>query len=114
MREADRRVRAQLAFLGAARTYRRVFDRHGWGHVHERWADMLKAGETKKMGDLVDDEMLHIFAVVAEPERVAFEIAKRYEGFSERTTANTPYRTTEELRASMAAGVRACGNSMPG
>jgi probable F420-dependent oxidoreductase len=114
MREADRRVRERLAFLGATRAYRRVFDHHGWGHIHEKWADMLDRGETEKMGDLVDDEMLHAFAVVAEPERVAFEIAERYEGFSDRASALTPYPTTDELWASMAGGVRAYNDSKSG
>lgn len=107
--EADRSVRARIAYLGAKQPYRRVFDHHGWGHIHERWADMVQRGETAEMGSLVDDEMLHAFAVVAEPEKVASAIARRYTDHVDRASVMTPYTTTEDLWNSIGIGIARAG-----
>nr|WP_156910374.1 hypothetical protein [Nocardia mangyaensis] len=113
MAEADLSVRARIAYLGAKKPYRRVFDHHGWGHVHEKWTDMAQRGETAAMGNLVDDEMLHTFAVVAEPEHVASAIVERYAGLSDRASVMTPYATVQDLWDSIGAGIRAYRNGIP-
>lgn len=107
LRSADLQVRSRIAFLGATRQYRRIFDHHGWGHIHEQWVALLRAGEHEEMGRLVDDAMLHAFAVIAEPRHVAQAMADRYAGTSDRVSAMTPYPTTKELWDDMAAGMRA-------
>ncbi|XVQ14975.1 TIGR03617 family F420-dependent LLM class oxidoreductase [Spirillospora sp. CA-255316] len=112
LKAAERKVRARIAFLGAARPYRRVFDHHGWGRTHERWAKLLADGETARMGDLVDDEMLHAFAVVAEPRNVARALFSRFDGHTDRVSALTPYQTTAEHWSEIAAGVRAMRDEM--
>jgi probable F420-dependent oxidoreductase len=110
---AAQSVRARIAHLGAKQAYRRVFDHHGWGHIHEEWARMVERGETTSMGDLVDDEMLRAFAVVAEPEHVAAAIVDRYDGLSDRASVMTPYATTHDLWDSISIGIRAHGDSVP-
>jgi len=103
---ASGRVRSRIAFLGAARPYRRVFDHHGWGSVHERWAKLLADGETNEMGTLVDDEMLDAFAVVAEPQNVARALQERFDGRIDRLSALTPYQTSTDLWSEIASGAR--------
>jgi hypothetical protein len=59
------------------------------------------------MGKLIDDEILHAFAVVAEPEQLAAELLRRYRGFVTRLSFSAPYRfdaarwepVLEELKA---------------
>ena len=51
---------------------------HGWEGLHGDLNAMSKRGEWQAMGDLIDDEMLDAFAVVAEPDKVAAEIRARY------------------------------------
>jgi len=103
---AERKVRSRIAFLGAVRPYRRVLDHHGWGKTHERWANLMVDGETDKMGELVDDEMLHAFAVIAEPQNVARAMFERVDGHVDRVSALTPYKTSAELWSEIATGVR--------
>jgi hypothetical protein len=45
------------------------------------------------MGDLIDDEILHTFAVEAEPEGVGAELKRRYGGVVDRLSFYAPYRT---------------------
>ncbi|MED5584253.1 MAG: LLM class F420-dependent oxidoreductase, partial [Actinomycetota bacterium] len=47
---------------------------------------MSKRGEWQAMGELIDDEMLDTFAVVAEPDKVAAGIRARYGDCVDRMT----------------------------
>ena len=80
-------VRAQIAFYGSTPAYRPVLELHGW----EDLGDELNALSTSRredkweaMAELVDDEVLGTFAVVADPEDVAPEVLRRYEGVVDR------------------------------
>jgi hypothetical protein len=44
------------------------------------------------MGELIDDEILNTFAVVAEPEDVAPELHRRYADVIQRISFYAPYR----------------------
>ena len=48
------------------------------------------------MGDLIDDEILNTFAVVAEPEAVAPELHRRYGDVIQRIWFYAPYRSDPE------------------
>jgi hypothetical protein len=54
---------------------------------------LSKQGEWVKMGSLIDDEILHTFAVVAEPEAVGAELRRRYGGVVDRCSFYAPYRS---------------------
>ena len=73
-------ARGQLAFYASTPAYRPVLDLHGWGDLHTELRARSLRGEWAGMGALVDDEMLRTLAVVAEPERVAEEVAGRFGG----------------------------------
>jgi hypothetical protein len=45
------------------------------------------------MGELIDDEILNTFAVVAEPDGVGAELKRRYAGVVDRCSFYAPYRT---------------------
>ena len=64
-------VRGQIAFYGSTPAYRKVLDLHGWGDLQDELNRMSKEGRWAEMGDLIDDEMLDAFAVVAPPDEVA-------------------------------------------
>jgi hypothetical protein len=55
-----------------------VLELHGWGELQTELNAMTKAGRWKGMGAVIDDDVLNTFAVVAEPDRVAAEVLKRY------------------------------------
>lgn len=82
--EASREaVRSQLAFYGSTPAYRHVFDLHGYGDLHPVLRDMAREGRWSEMGQLVDDELIEMIAVVGEPAQIAPKLRTRLEGISD-------------------------------
>ncbi|PPK63572.1 TIGR03617 family F420-dependent LLM class oxidoreductase [Actinokineospora auranticolor] len=71
-------ARKQIAFYGSTPSYRPVLDFHGWGALHDELNALSKRGRWDEMSALVDDDVLHAFAVVGEPTAAATEIRRRY------------------------------------
>jgi len=71
-------VREQIAFYAATPAYRAVLELHGWGELQGELNAMTKAGRWKEMAELIDDDVLDAFAVVAEPDKGAGAILGRY------------------------------------
>ncbi len=92
MSAAAKGTRQQIAFYGSTPAYRPVLEVHGWGGVQDRLNTLSKQGEWTAMGELIDDEILNAFAVVAEPERVAPELLRRYGDVIGRISFYAPYR----------------------
>jgi probable F420-dependent oxidoreductase len=91
--EAAKGVKQQIAFYGSTPAYRGVLELHGWGDLQTELNALSKQGEWVKMGELIDDEVFHTFAVVAEPEGVAEELKRRYAGVVDRCSFYAPYKT---------------------
>ena len=68
----------QLAFYASTPAYRPVLDTHGWGDLQPELNRLSKDGEWARMGELVDDDMLDTFAIVAAPEAIAPRLAERF------------------------------------
>jgi probable F420-dependent oxidoreductase len=90
-RVADLAVRSQIAFYGSTPAYRSVLELHGWESVGDELHRRSKQGEWPKMAELITDEMLHTFAVVAAPDQVASSLLERYGDLYTRTGFYTPY-----------------------
>ncbi len=85
-------VRQQIAFYGSTPAYRGVLELHGWGDLQTELNTLSKKGGWVEMGDLIDDEILNTFAVVADPAGVGTELARRYSGVVDRCSFYAPYR----------------------
>ena len=105
--EVERGVRAQIAFYGSTPAYRSVLDLHGWGALHERLHELSRAGDWDAMTAAVDDEVLHTFAIVAEPHRIGAAIVERYSGLIDRISLYTSYRFAGDAWRQLLADVRA-------
>jgi probable F420-dependent oxidoreductase len=90
--DAERGTKQQIAFYGSTPAYRGVLELHGWGDLQTELNALSKQGEWVKMGELIDDDILRTFAVVAEPEGVAEELKRRYAGVVDRCSFYAPYR----------------------
>ena len=93
---AEQGVKQQIAFYGSTPAYRGVLELHGWGDLQTELNTLSKQGEWVKMGELIDDEILHTFAVVSEPEGVGAELKRRYRGVVDRCSFYAPYRSDPE------------------
>ncbi len=86
-------VRRQIAFYGSTPAYRGVLEHHGWGDLQDELNHLSKQGEWATMGELIDDEILGTFAVVAEPDAVAGALLDRWGELVDRISFYAPYET---------------------
>ena len=89
-------VRQQIAFYGSTPAYRGVLELHGWGDLQTELNALSKQGEWVTMGELIDDEILNAFAVVAEPEQLGPELHARYGDIVDRISFYAPYKSDPE------------------
>jgi len=107
MSNAARFVKQQIAFYGSTPAYRGVLELHGWGDLQTELNTLSKQGEWVKMGELIDDEILGTFAVVAEPERVPGELRARFGDILDRCSFYAPYKTDPDSWAQVIATLKA-------
>jgi probable F420-dependent oxidoreductase len=102
-------VKATIAFYGSTPAYRPVLALHGW----EALADELHAlsigrreDKWTAMRDLIDDEVLATFAVVAEPDQVAAGVRSRFDGLVDRFSVYASYPAPLDLWDPLVAAFR--------
>jgi probable F420-dependent oxidoreductase len=91
VRAADSATRKQIAVYGSTPAYRPVLEVQGWGQLGEELNHLSKRAEWDKMGQLITDEVLHEFAIVAPPDQVAERLLTRYGDVFTRTGFYAPY-----------------------
>jgi probable F420-dependent oxidoreductase len=89
-------ARKQIAFYGSTPAYRTVLDLHGWGDLHVELHRLSREGEWDAMGDLVDDEVLRAFAVVAPLPELASALLTRCDGVIDRVMPAFPASLSED------------------
>ncbi len=104
MEKAAKGVREQIAFYGSTPAYRPVLELHGWGDLHPELNTLSKRGEWVQMGELIDDDVLQAFAVVAPLDQVAAEVRRRFEGLVDRFSFYAPYKVDPEMWKDVLAG----------
>ena len=85
-------VKAQIAFYGSTPAYRGVLELHGWGDLQTELNTLSKQGKWVEMGQLLDDEVLEAFSVVAEPAHVGSAIQARCGNDVDRISFYAPYQ----------------------
>lgn len=78
------RTKTQLAFYGSTPNYAFQFDDLGFAGTTEAIRERLRAGDAAGAADLITDEMLDHFAVVARWDDLADVLIRRYEGVADR------------------------------
>ncbi len=106
MAAAAKGVREQIAFYGSTPAYRPVLELHGWDELHPQLNTLSKRGEWEQMGELINDEVLNAFAVVAPLDEVATEVRKRFEDVVDRFSFYAPYKVDPEMWKGVLAGFR--------
>jgi probable F420-dependent oxidoreductase len=90
METSIRRTRRQIAFYASTPAYRPVLELHGWEDIQPELNRLSKLGEWREMRNMIDDEMLDTFAIVAEPHALAARIAGRFGGLADRFSFYNP------------------------
>ena len=103
---ADQGVRQQIAFYASTPAYRPVLELHGWGDLQSELNTLSKRGEWVQMGELIDDDVLSAFAIVAPLDEVASEVRKRFGGLVDRFSFYAPYKVPADQWKAVLAGFR--------
>src|SRR3989304_1131287 len=88
-----RDIRARIAFYASTRTYKSVFDAHGWGSLVDELHGLSTQQRWEEMPKYVTDEVLETIAVVGTYEDVARKIKGRYGDFATRVEFSLPVRS---------------------
>ena len=87
-------VRGHLSFYGSTPAYKPVLELHGWGDVADGLLELSRANQPeswRRMGELITDEILETFAIVAKPAEAAAEVRARFGGAVDRFSFYAPY-----------------------
>ncbi len=104
--DAIRGVRGQIAFYGSTPAYRGVLELHGWGELQSELNALSKSGEWTKMGELIDDDVLNAFSVVAAPKEVGGVVRERLDDVISRFGIYSPYALGVDARRAIVKGLR--------
>jgi probable F420-dependent oxidoreductase len=107
MAAAARGVKGQIAFYGSTPAYRPVLELHGWGDLQDELNRLSKEGRWAEMGDLIDDDMLETFAVVAPLDTVAAAMKERWADVLHRVSFYVPYNADDNQWDEVIAALKA-------
>lgn len=106
IQQAAAAVKAQIAFYGSTPAYRPVLELHGWGELQSELHGLSTRGLWTEMAELIPDEVLETFAVVAPPAEVAAEVRRRFGDMIDRFSLYTPYSVGPGLSEEVLGGFR--------
>ncbi|MCC7451797.1 MAG: TIGR03617 family F420-dependent LLM class oxidoreductase [Anaerolineae bacterium] len=84
-------IKSQIAFYASTPSYESVLELHGWTDVAQALNNLSRQGRWAEMGDLITDEMLNEFAVVAPHDQLARRVRERYVGLLDRVSYYFPF-----------------------
>lgn len=88
-------AKRQIAFYGSTPNYAFQFDDLGFEGTTAKIREKMKAGELSGLGELITDEMLDHYAVVAPWDELADRLLERYRGTASRVVM---YLTEQAVR----------------
>jgi probable F420-dependent oxidoreductase len=105
--KASEAVRRQIAFYGSTPAYAGVLEHHGWNDLQPQLNLLSKQRKWVEMGDLITEDVLAAFAVVAEPDDVAGALLDRFGGVVDRMSFYAPYPAPDDLWAQVRSTLQA-------
>ncbi len=89
------RARMQVGFYGSTKNYAFQFDDLGFEGTSAKFNELLKKGDIGGMMDVVTDDMLEHFAVVAPWDEMADKLIARYRGTAARLVMYLAHESVE-------------------
>ena len=99
-------IRDLIAFYGSTPAYSAVLELHGWSGLHTDLHRLSMEGKWKAMGELISDEVLEAFAVVAPLELLGEAVRRRIAGIADRTSLRLPAGTDPDTTRSILEALR--------
>jgi probable F420-dependent oxidoreductase len=98
-------ARNQIAFYASTPAYRPVLEVHGWEDLQHRLQSMSREGKWLEMAELIDDEMLHAFAVTGTIAEVSQQLVERCGADMDRISP-VIYQPDTELLGNLVTAIR--------
>lgn len=104
-------VKQQIGFYGSTPAYRGVLELHGWEAQGEELTRLTKQGRWDDLAAVIDDEMLHTFAVIGTPDEAAAELQSRYGDLATRIVLPAPEEEIAARNRRLAVALRAAAST---
>jgi probable F420-dependent oxidoreductase len=104
--DALRGTKEQIAFYASTPSYRAVLELHDRPELGPELTKRSKEGRWSELADLIDDELLHEFAVVGEPAAVGKAVVARWGDVYDRVSLYTNYRIDHGVALEVCAAIR--------
>lgn len=102
MEKSRNDAKNRISFYASTPAYKGVLDIHGWGDLQPELNAMSKQGRWAEMGNLITDEMVNTFGIVAEPHALVAEMKRRFGDIVDRTSGSFPFVDKDTQRAMIA------------
>lgn len=109
--DAVRGTKQQIAFYASTPAYRGVLEAHDRGELQPELTRMSKEGKWAEMGELIDDELLDLVAVVGDPGMVGRAVVDRWGGIYDRMSLYVNYALDPEALTATVEAVRQTARS---
>lgn len=96
--ESKRLTKSQIAFYASTPSYQSVLELHGWQDLRPQLNALLRRNRWGEMHQLISDEMLEQFAVVAPPDELPYKLRERYQGLLDRAGYYFPFEPKDRAK----------------
>ncbi|HEY9417987.1 MAG TPA: LLM class flavin-dependent oxidoreductase, partial [Pseudonocardia sp.] len=84
-------TRQQIGFYASTPAYRSVLEFVGAADIGPQLTELSRRGEWAQMSNLISDDLVETFAVVAPPEQLTARLRDRFDGRLDRAALYAPY-----------------------
>lgn len=91
-------TKSQIAFYASTPSYQPVLELHGWQDLAPKLNALLRRNRWNNMHELISDEMLERFAVVAPPDELPYKLRERYQGLLDRAGYYFPFEPSDRSK----------------
>jgi probable F420-dependent oxidoreductase len=99
LEERIRDVRSRISFYASTRSYRAVFEHHGWGALVDELHEYSVKKRWEEMPKRITDEVLDTIAVIGTYDELAAKLRKRYGSVATGIEFGLPLRTPADREA---------------
>lgn len=93
--ESKMLTKSQIAFYASTPSYQPVLELHGWQDLVPQLNRLLRRNRWAEMHQLISDEMLEQFAVIAPPDELPYKLRERYNGMLDRAGFYFPFEPSD-------------------
>ena len=88
-------TKSQIAFYASTPSYQPVLQLHGWQELAPQLNTLLRRNRWEAIHELISDEMLEHFAIIAPPDELPYKLRERYRGLLDRAGFYFPFKPTD-------------------